>query len=163
MVKFFECSQQVARAARKAVEFPDQFAVDLMISDRRHQGVEFEVAFDGLTLRQFAQTPRDRVRDGLASLAASAGIAIECTTKSHIGKEKVVARVLEQRGDHQGLVHIISAMEACYSYRPWHDKVSGKCLHYYFYRMNAALGLVYLRRLAIFHPLRRDVREASLR
>jgi hypothetical protein len=49
--------------------------------------------------------------------------------------------VLEQRGDHPGLVHIISAMEACGSYRPWHDKASGKtfvrpdsgkCLHYDF-------------------------------
>jgi len=66
----------------------------------------------------------------------------------------VVARVLEQRGDHPGLVHIISAMEACDSYRPWHDKTtgktfvrpdSGKCLHYYFYFMDAALGLIYLR------------------
>jgi hypothetical protein len=49
---------------------------------------------------------------------------------------------------------IISAMEACDSYRPWHDKASGKtfvrpdsgkCLRYYFYFMDAALGLVYLR------------------
>jgi hypothetical protein len=103
---------------------------------------------------QFAQTLRDRVRDGAASLAAAAGIAIEHIAKSHIRKEEVVARVLEQRGDHPGLVHIISAMEACDSYRPWHDKASGKtfvrpdsgkCLHYYFYFMDAALGLIYLR------------------
>ncbi len=25
-----------------------------------------------------------------------------------------------------GLVHVISAMEACPSYKPWHDKSSGK-------------------------------------
>jgi hypothetical protein len=62
--------------------------------------------------------------------------------------------VLEQRGDRPGLVHVLSAMEACPSYRPWHDKPSrktflrpdtGKCLHYYFYFMDADLGLVYLR------------------
>jgi DNA-binding MarR family transcriptional regulator len=103
---------------------------------------------------QFAQTLRDRVRDGAASLAATAGISIEHIAKSHIRKEEVVARVLAQRGDHPGLVHILSAMEACDSYRPWHDKPSGKtfvrpdsgkCLHYYFYFMDAALGLVYLR------------------
>ena len=103
---------------------------------------------------QFAQTLRDRVRDGAASLAAAAGITIEHIAKSHIRKEAVVARVIEQRGDHPGLVHIISAMEACDSYRPWHDKArgktfvrpdSGKCLHYYFYFMDAALGLIYLR------------------
>jgi hypothetical protein len=102
----------------------------------------------------FAQTLRDRVRDNAASLAATAGITIAHITKSHIRKEAVIARVLEQRGDHPGLVHIISAMEACDSYRPWHDKTSGKtfvrpdsgkCLHYYFYFMDAALGLIYLR------------------
>jgi hypothetical protein len=102
----------------------------------------------------FAQTLRDRVRDGAAALAAQAGVAIEHIAKSHIRKEEVVARVLEQRGDHPGLVHVISAMEACDSYRPWHNKATGKtfvkpdagkCLHYYFYFMDAAFGLVYLR------------------
>ena len=62
--------------------------------------------------------------------------------------------MLEQRGDHPGLVHVISAMEACDAYKPWHDKQthktflrpdSGKCLHYYFYFIDEELGLVYLR------------------
>src|SRR5271165_1024406 len=103
---------------------------------------------------QFAMTLRDRVRDRAASLAAEAGVTIEHITKSHIRKEAVVARVLEQRGEHPGLVHILSAMEACDSYRPWHDKATGrslvrpdggKCLHYYFYFLDAAFGLIYLR------------------
>jgi len=103
---------------------------------------------------QFAQTLRDRVRDRAAALASDAGLTIEHIAKSHIRKEEVVARVLAQRGDAPGLVHVISAMEACDSYRPWHDKTSGKtfvrpdsgkCLHYYFYFMDAALGLIYLR------------------
>jgi hypothetical protein len=103
---------------------------------------------------QFAQTLRDVVRDRATSLAAEAGVGIEHIAKSHIRKEDVVARVLERRGDHPGLVHILSAMEACDSYRPWHDKQtgktfvrpdSGKCLHYYFYFMDAELGLIYLR------------------
>jgi len=102
----------------------------------------------------FAQTLRDRVRDAAASLAARAGVTIEHIAKTHIRKEAVVQRVLEQRGEHPGLVHIISAMEACDAYRPWHDKGthktfmrpdSGKCLHFYFYFMDAAFGLIYLR------------------
>src|SRR6266480_482560 len=89
---------------------------------------------------RFAMTLRDRVRDRAASLAAAAGVTIEHIAKSHVRKEDVVARVLEQRGEHPGLVHIISAMETCDSYRPWHDKGtgktfvrpdSGKCLHDY--------------------------------
>jgi hypothetical protein len=102
----------------------------------------------------FASMLRDRVRERAVSVAAEAGIAIEHIARSHIRKEDVVAKVLEQRGDHAGLVHVLSAMEACPSYRPWHDKPSGKtylrpdtgkCLHYYFYFMDADLGLIYLR------------------
>jgi len=103
---------------------------------------------------KFAEPLRDRVREQAASLAAASGIAIEHIAKSHIRKESVVAEVLERRGEHPGLVHVISAMEACDTYRPWYDKRtdkayvrpdSGKCLHYYFYFMDAELGLIYLR------------------
>jgi len=51
------------------------------------------------------------VRERAASLAAEAGVTIEHVAKPHTRKEEVVARVLEQHGDHPGLVHIISAME----------------------------------------------------
>jgi hypothetical protein len=103
---------------------------------------------------QFAMTLRDRVRERAASLAAEAGVSIEHIGKSTVRKEAVVARVLEQRGDRPGLVHILSAMESCDAYQPWHDKQShrtfvrpdsGKCLHYYFYFMDARFGLIYLR------------------
>ena len=61
----------------------------------------------------FAKTLRDRVRERAASLATEAGISIEHIAKLHIRKEDVVARVLARRGDQPGLVHVISAMEAC--------------------------------------------------
>jgi hypothetical protein len=103
---------------------------------------------------EFAMTLRDQVRDAAAALAGEAGIAIDHVSKSHVRKEAIVARVLKQRGEHPGLVHVISAMEACDAYKPWHDKRthktylrpdSGKCLHYYFYFVDAELGLIYLR------------------
>ena len=90
---------------------------------------------------QFAATLRDAVRARAAAVAMQAGITIEHIAKSHIRKEEVVAKVLARRGNRPGLVHIISAMEACDAYQPWHDKTthrtyvrpdSGKCLHYYF-------------------------------
>lgn len=102
----------------------------------------------------FAKELRERVREAASRLAATAGAEIEHIAKSHIRKEAVVAKVLERRGDQPGLVHVISAMEACSAYKPWHDKTthktylrpdSGKCLHYYFYFMDRELGLVYLR------------------
>jgi hypothetical protein len=74
----------------------------------------------------FAQTLRDRVRENAASIAAEAGMKIEHIAKASVRKEDVVARVLELRGDHPGLVHIISAMETCSCYRPWRDAATGK-------------------------------------
>src|ERR1700748_3615353 len=103
---------------------------------------------------EFAKTLRERVRETAAALAAEAGVEIEHVGKPHVRKEDIVARVLAQRGEAPGLVHVISAMEACDAYKPWHDKQthktylrpdSGKCLHYYFYFMDAELRLVYLR------------------
>ena len=103
---------------------------------------------------RFAEPLRDRIRARAAELASAAGVTIEHIAKRHIRKEDIVAKVLAGRGDHPGLVHIISAMEACDSYKPWHDKRthhsflrpdSGKCLHYYFYFIDAQLGLIYLR------------------
>jgi hypothetical protein len=91
---------------------------------------------------RFAEPLRDRIRERAERLAAEQGARIEYIAKAHIRKEEVVAKVLAARGDHAGLVHVISAMEACQSYQPWHDKLSGKtylrpdtgkCLHYYFY------------------------------
>jgi hypothetical protein len=103
---------------------------------------------------RFAEPLRERIRTRAQQVCAEAGIEIEHINKAHIRKEDVVAKVLARRGDHAGLVHVISAMEACESYRPWHDKVtgktalkpdSGKCLHYYFYFIDEKLGLCYLR------------------
>jgi hypothetical protein len=103
---------------------------------------------------QFAATLRDTVRENAAQVAKAAGVAIEHISKSHIRKEDIVAKAIAQRGDHPGLAHVISAMEACGAYEPWHDKKThktfvrpdtGKCLHYYFYFIDAELGLIYVR------------------
>jgi hypothetical protein len=54
------------------------------------------------------------------------------------------------------------ALQACAADKPWHDKQShktfirpdsGKCLHYYFYFVDARFGLVYLR-VATWAPFR---------
>ena len=109
-----------------------------------------------------AEPLRDRVRQRAAELAGAAGLTIQHIAKNHIRKEDIVAKVLAARGDHPGLVHIISAMEACDSYKPWHDKQthrtflrpdSGKCLHYYFYFIDTELGLIYLRPDLVSLPL----------
>lgn len=102
----------------------------------------------------FAEPYRDRIRENAEHLARQEGIAIEFIRKSHIRKEDLVKKAVAKRGTHPGLVAILSAMESCPSYRPWHDKATGKtflkgtqskCLHYYFYLIDPQLGLCYVR------------------
>jgi hypothetical protein len=102
----------------------------------------------------FAMGLRERVREQAHAIAAKAGITIQHIAKSHIRKEEVVAKVLAERGTAPGLVHVISAMESCDTYKPRLDKQAGtlslrpergQCLHYYFYFIDKELGLVHLR------------------
>jgi hypothetical protein len=103
---------------------------------------------------RFAEPLRDEIRANAERLAAESGVEIEFMRKSTSRKEDRIQEILAERGHHPGLVHILSAMEACDSYKPWFDKGtrraflkpdSGKCLHYYFYFVDEELGLCYLR------------------
>jgi hypothetical protein len=105
---------------------------------------------------QFAAGLREAVRENAGKVADAAGVTIEHIAKSHIRKETIIAKVIAARGDPPGLVHVLSAMEACDAYKPWHDKKthttflrpdSGKCLHYYFYRSCRSV----LSRKSFFH------------
>jgi hypothetical protein len=103
---------------------------------------------------RFAEPFRDELRENAERLAAEAGIEIEFIRKRNFRKEDRIKAVLSTRGEQPGLVHIYSAMEPCSTYKPWHDKQSGrtylrpddgKCLHYYFYFLDEELGLCYVR------------------
>jgi len=103
---------------------------------------------------RFAEPFRNEIRTNAEQIAKDNNIEIEFVRKSHIRKEDLLKKVLDKRGYHPGIVHIITAMEACGSYRPWHDKITGKtflkgsqgkCLHYYFYFIDPYLGYGYIR------------------
>ncbi len=103
---------------------------------------------------QFAEPFKAQIRNNAEQIAKSNGIEIEYVAKSYLRKEDLVKKVLDKRGTQTGLVHILSAMESCSSYKPWHDKRSGKtflkgsmskCLHYYFYFIDPYLGYGYIR------------------
>ncbi len=103
----------------------------------------------------FTKPLKDRIHENAKQIAAEAGVEIEFIRKiKSVRKEDCIQEILEERGDHPGLVHVFSAMETCTSYKPWHDKQthrnflkpdSGRCLHYYFYFIDEELGLCYLR------------------
>jgi hypothetical protein len=103
---------------------------------------------------QFSQPLRDQIRANAEQIASQAGVSILHMRRKNERKEAHVEAIVKGRGDQPGLVCILSAMERCGSYEPWHDKASGKtyvryregkCLHYYFYFIDAEFGLCYLR------------------
>ena len=103
---------------------------------------------------KFAEPFRNRLRENAERLAKEAGVEIEFIRKRNFRKEDRVKEVLAKRGEHKGLVCIFSAMEPCSTYKPWHNKETGKtyllpddgkCLHYYFYFIDDELGLSYVR------------------
>src|SRR5437763_2456744 len=103
---------------------------------------------------RFAEPFRNALRENAERLAADHGIEIEFLRKRNVRKEDRVKAVLAKRGEHPGLVCILSAMEPCSTYKPWHNKNTGKtyllpddgkCLHYYFYFIDQELGLGYVR------------------
>ncbi len=102
----------------------------------------------------FAKELRERIRENAEALAKAHGVQIEFLRKRHVRKEERIEQIVRERGTAPGLVHIFSALEACSTYEPWHDKKSGrtylrpdsgKCLHYYFYVLDEELGLGYVR------------------
>jgi hypothetical protein len=103
---------------------------------------------------RFAEPFREQFRENAERLAVEAGIEIEFIRKRNFRKEDRVKDALSRHGDHLGVVAIFSAMEPCSTYKPWHDKQTGrtflkpdhgKCLHYYFYFVDEELGLCYVR------------------
>lgn len=103
---------------------------------------------------KFAEPYRDQIRQNAERLARENGIDIEFISNANLSKEKIVSKVIEKRGNSPGLVHILSAMELCPTFKPWYDIKSGKafvksahskCLHYYFYFIDEELGLSYVR------------------
>jgi hypothetical protein len=103
---------------------------------------------------RWAEPLREEIRINAERLAREAGLEIDFIRRKNFRKEERVKAILAERGSQPGLVHVFSAMEPCLSFRPWHEKKTGKtslrpreakCLHYYFYFVDPELGLCYLR------------------
>ena len=103
----------------------------------------------------FSKPLSEKTRENAEQLAKENGIQIEFIRKlKAFRKEDRIQEIIRETGKTEGLVHIFSAMECCNTYKPWHNKETGrtylkpdqsKCLHYYFYFLDKELGLCYLR------------------
>src|ERR1051326_7016634 len=77
--------------------------------------------------KQFAEPLRKAIRGHAERVAAEEGVEVEYIKKpKSYRKEDRIQQILSQRGVHPGLVHVFSVMELCSSYRPWHDKRTGR-------------------------------------
>jgi predicted transcriptional regulator len=103
---------------------------------------------------QFAEELRDKIRQQIETIVSESGVAVQYLNKGGIRKESFVADILQKRGNHCGIVCILSTLECCNTYKPWHDKPTGKtylkpdiskCLHYYIYFIDEVLGFGYIR------------------
>lgn len=102
----------------------------------------------------FSQPLTQQVRANAQRIAEENGIEIEFIRKLRaFRKDDRIQEIIRETGKSEGLIHIFSAMEQCNTYKPWHDKTTGKtflkfdqskCLHYYFYFIDKELGLCYL-------------------
>jgi hypothetical protein len=64
---------------------------------------------------------RDAIRQNMERIAAENGTEITFNrSKKKFRQEKHVRQVLDQRGEQPGVVCILSAMEPCGTYKPWH-------------------------------------------
>jgi DNA-binding MarR family transcriptional regulator len=103
---------------------------------------------------RFFMPLRDALRDNAQRLAKEQGIEVQFIRNHEDRKQDIVAEIIKQRGEHPGLVAILSAMETCPTFEPRYDRDAGrprlrpdraKCLHYYFYFIDEDLGLCFLR------------------
>lgn len=103
---------------------------------------------------KFAEPFKEAIRANAEHIAKEHEVEIDFIRKADVRKESIISEKIKKRGYHPGIVHIISSMEACNTYKPWHDKKTGKtflkpdqskCLHYYFYFIDPQVGLGYVR------------------
>ncbi len=103
---------------------------------------------------KFAEPFKEALRANAEAIAKANDLEIEFVRSSTARKEDIVSKAVTKNGKTQGLLYILSAMEACPTYKPWHDKRTGKtslrgdtgkCLHYYFYFNDPEIGFGYIR------------------
>ncbi len=100
---------------------------------------------------KWAEPLREALRENMEPIAAGIGFGIEFVrSRKSFGNEGRVKEILEKRGDEPGLMCVLSAMEPCGSYKPWHGKKThktslkpddGRRLHYYVHFIDEDPGL----------------------
>jgi hypothetical protein len=67
---------------------------------------------------KFAEPYRDAIKKNIDTIVSESGVSVEYVKKAGVRKETIVSGVLKKRGDHPGIVHILSTLEMCNTYKP---------------------------------------------
>lgn len=103
-----------------------------------------------------------KIRAAVEEIAARGGVQIDYIRKANFRKDDRIKKIVRERGDHPGLVHVFSAVESCTAWRVRRRHKDGgefiysrhaKCLHYYLYFIDSDFGLCYFR-VSTFAPFR---------
>jgi hypothetical protein len=124
--------------------YPD--GMGMFFSTHNYKVFDFAKVFTPVT---------EQIKANAERLANENGLEVEFIRNAKaFRKEDKIEAIVKERGDEEGLVHIFSALEVNKTYKPWHDKASGKtyfksdntkCLTYYFYFIDREFGLCFIR------------------
>ena len=95
-------------------EFGDAGGMAAYLTQRRIRIFDF---------MEFVKPLTEAIKSHAKQIAADNGLEIQyISSKKNFRQEREVAKVLEQRGSHPGLVRIFSAIEPCTTYQPRFNK-----------------------------------------
>lgn len=104
--------------------------------------------------KDFSLELTETVKSSVSTMAEAAGKPIRYLASSSLSKQDLVRELLRREGSTTGLVCVLSCVEPCQSFQIQRnpetkhiDLVSAlrKCLHWYFYFLDPALGLCHVR------------------
>lgn len=120
-------------------------------------GMHSFLAYKRILLKDFtdyAQSITARIRQQSNEIAEAAGMPVTYLSSSQARKEEVARKLQEQRGIESGLVCVLSCVEPCMGYEIHRNREKRiielqlgirKCLHFYFYFVDAELGFMHAR------------------
>jgi hypothetical protein len=104
--------------------------------------------------KQYALSVTHRVRQATEQLVASAGRRLVYVRDSRQPKDDMARQIAEEDGIRQGLICVLVAQEACYTYTVRGNRKTRRlelrpdrpaCLHYYHYLIHPELGFLHVR------------------
>ena len=129
------------------------------------EGLSRFLSANEILLKEFlphARSLADSLKAHAKSLAEQANVPYIYLNDSSTRKETLVKSLIRKRGEHPGLVAVLAALEVSPSFDIFKNKQRHKlelvqrprkCLHFYFYFIDADFGLCYFR-VQSFFPFR---------